>query len=253
MAKRKATTALAVTEAPTATMAYFKSLEEQFVGMTLEEHGEAIYNDNLNTFLNTITHIQLVHSHEKYKQKYKTIEDWAIEEFGWNRQRIYEYLQAYNVIVILQGINCELLPANDYQARQLSKLDVDDVRDAWSMVENEVKSGKKLTGTLVQQAVKLIKTEGFEEAQVEDISAKKAKPQKKTDEELAAELFDTEGNIIPDKPVKGVYETETDKEADRKEFMIVARRFKALMKEAGFTDIEEMRSITLLLLEIIAD
>lgn len=252
MAKRKSTKAVAKAQ-PTPTLQYFKSLEDQFTGMTLDEHADAIYQDNLSTFLNTLMHINLVHTHEKYKEKYKTIEEWAQDSFGWNRQRIYEYLQAYKVISVLEGINCTLLPANDYQARQLAKLDADDIRDVWSVVESQVNDGAKLTGTLVQQTVKLIKTEAFEDAQVEGEAGKKKKKTKATDEELAAELFDEDGNIIPDKPASKIYETEVDDEEHRRDVDILARRLKQLLKDAGFSDPSDMRDVALRLLEIVAE
>jgi len=169
----------------------FKQILESTAGLTLEEHTLMMANVMQRSYYELSAHLYMVKTHEKYKEKYETIEQWAGEEFNWSRQRVYEYLDAFEITTKLLQFVPKILPANDFQARSLKGLDIDDLREAWDIVQQRVSDGEKLTAGLISRTVsdikKIKKTANVGDEAVLD--------QEK--EPTPAVLLDKEGNELP--------------------------------------------------------
>lgn len=89
-----------------------------------------------------------------YKEKYNSVQEWAEEEFGWNRKQVERYRDAYFTLLNLDGAsNWTHLPVNELQCRTLASFDFDtkELKEAWSIIDRAVCEGARLTGKLIEE------------------------------------------------------------------------------------------------------
>jgi hypothetical protein len=111
---------------------------------TVEQHSlntyERTIERGINTFYEVGTALAAIRDKQLYRVEFKTFEAYCQERWGWNRNRAYELINAAETTDCIQ-LNTK--PANEAQARPLSKLPKEHRAEAWeSAVETAPKNEK---------------------------------------------------------------------------------------------------------------
>lgn len=238
----------------------FKSFTKEVAGLTLQEHTEMLHRIQQVSFYAFGAHLYAVQFHQKYKDAFGTLEEWAESEFGITRQRVYEYIDGYKIVNELAKFNPPFLPANDYQARQLKGLDLDSLRECWIQVTDNMDGSTKITAAGIKRIADQYRKE----------DAAYARDDKKRKSEQLAEdaeyydpnepafdvppvpnhQFDGDGTTrlgpnTPPPPVTYV--------AEDPQVIIYARRFFEILRNDGNLDANLVQDIAMKMIELGAD
>ena len=99
---------------------------------------------------------------DKLVEGYSTFEAFCSDKWEMGKRQAYYLIDAGQVIA--NENNCSQIPTNETQARKLAQLKTPEAqREAWEIVLQLVKKGRKLTAQLVREVV-----DGFIEAEFAD-------------------------------------------------------------------------------------
>jgi hypothetical protein len=91
------------------------------------------------TFLEVGTALAVIRDSKLYRQTHKTFESYCQERWGWNRNRAYELMNAAETEKCIQ-LNTK--PANESQARPLSKVPKEQRAPVWEQAVETAPNGK---------------------------------------------------------------------------------------------------------------
>lgn len=120
---------------------------------------ERIIDEGLATFVRVGRALQEICDRQLYRETHSTFDDYCRNRFGIGRHYAYRQIRGAEVTATLEDVdNCQhfdRLPANEAQARPLTTLEPQEVRDAWSLAV-ELSNGEQPTSREVQRAVDLV-------------------------------------------------------------------------------------------------
>lgn len=111
---------------------------------------EGVVERGLKTFAEVGGALMEIRDQRLYRQEYGTFEDYCRERWGLERRRAYQLMDAASVASNVN--NCTQIPANEGQARPLTKLDPEQQREAWQKAVETAPNGK-VTGAHVKSVV----------------------------------------------------------------------------------------------------
>lgn len=227
------------------------SYEKKILSFSLAEHEAAMNESMQNTYVELACHIATVHAGEKYKESYDSIEDWAEDAFGWSRQRIYEFLKTYKVLDTMRSQKFKHLPANESHARALASLDVDDLRDIWTKVEEDIEAGERITASYLKSEIAKLKKEQKTGALAEDAEVLEGFENLPDDDGDVEETTKSTGEKpeIVDAHKKKPDQTQVY-EAPDQEHLQMAEILVKNLKRKGFDD-NNVRDIAVLMIQIL--
>lgn len=132
----------------------FHKVSNEICNLSLAELSQYLTASSAKRFYARAGAIHLLYTTGKYKEKFNSVQEWAEEEFGWNRKQVERYRDAYDLLIKLDHVsNWTHLPINELQCRALASFDFDtkELREAWRVVDKAVCEGARLTGKLIEQ------------------------------------------------------------------------------------------------------
>lgn len=134
----------------------------------LQRH-EQIIQQGLNTFVEVGQALAAIRDSRLYREDYSTFEDYCKDKWGMKQSRVYQFMDAAQVVKQLQSSTIvELLPTTESQARPLTKLEPAEQVRAWELVIATAPEGK-ITAAHVLEAAKVIQAERREEKRAERV------------------------------------------------------------------------------------
>ena len=130
---------------------------------------EAVIENGLKTFVDVGEALLKIRDKKLYRFEFGTFEEYCKSRWNLKQASAYRFIDAYGVIENLKSSPIgELLPANESQARPLTRLEPDEQREAWKrVIEKAPPTG--ITAAIVLEAAKEIQQEKRDERRVERI------------------------------------------------------------------------------------
>lgn len=132
----------------------FDKVSDEIRHLNLTELSLYLTQASAKKFYARACSIHLLYTTGKYKEKFNSVQEWAEEEFGWNRKQVERYRDAHDLLTELDSVsNWTHLPINELQCRALASFDFDtkELREAWRVIDKAVCEGARLTGKLIEQ------------------------------------------------------------------------------------------------------
>ena len=172
------------------------------------ERCEVVIKQGLNTFIEVGEALFLIRDKRLYRREFKTFEDYCQNKWALSRQRVYQLIDASNVINHLSTMVD--IPTSERQVRPLVGLEKDVQIAVWNDVVHEsIIDNKKITAKMVEQKAEQYKEineiiSGAEKYPMFAISTpeellKKAKEVAKERAEVKRQIIDQKGSteVIP--------------------------------------------------------
>jgi hypothetical protein len=172
------------------------------------ERCEVVIKQGLNTFIEVGEALFLIRDKRLYRRDFKTFEDYCQHKWALSRQRVYQLIDASNVINHLSTMVD--IPTSERQVRPLVGLEKDVQIAVWNDVVHEsIIDNKKITAKMVEQKAEQYKEineiiSGAEKYPMFAISTpeellKKAKEVAKERAEVKRQIIDKKGSteVIP--------------------------------------------------------
>lgn len=127
---------------------------------------EAIVEEGLTTFIRVGNALREIRDRRLYRETHDSFNAYCQDRWGIGRHYAYRQIRASAVVALLHDVDsCQQpgrVPANEAQARPLTKLEPEEARQAWSLAVDLVE-GAQPTSADVQKAVDLVTEPGDEE------------------------------------------------------------------------------------------
>lgn len=132
---------------------------------------EQIISRNLGAWFETGKAWAYIRDNRLYRETHKTFEKYFKDKWDIGKSKAYYEIAGYETVCLLESKMStivdknnsddeKILPVNEAQARPLTKLkNPDDQVKAWSLVLERLNGGKKLTASLINNAVKEVRGE----------------------------------------------------------------------------------------------
>jgi Domain of unknown function (DUF4326) len=172
------------------------------------ERCEVVIKQGLNTFIEVGQALMTIKEKRLYRISFKTFEDYCLGTWSLSRQRVYQLIDASNVINNLSTMVD--IPTSERQVRPLTGLEKDVQIAVWNDVVHEsIIDNKKITAKMVEQKAEQYKEineiiSGVEKYPMFAISTpeellKKAKEVAKERAEVKRQIIDQKGSteVIP--------------------------------------------------------
>jgi len=118
----------------------------------LDTH-EITIERGLKTFVDVGSALLAIRDKRLYRARYGTFEDYCQERWGMVASRARQLIGAAQTVTnVTQSVDCTISPANEAQARPLTRLEPEQQREAWQRAVETAPNGR-VTGAHVQRVV----------------------------------------------------------------------------------------------------
>lgn len=129
------------------------------------EHFDGIVRRGLKTFIEVGVALAEIRDRELWRAGFESFVAYT-ESYGWSKTHAYDLINSAKTAISVSAI-AEKSPANEAQARELSKAG-DQATEAWELAnEKAAEQGKPITAAIVKEAVQEV-TSDIDEAYEED-------------------------------------------------------------------------------------
>ncbi len=119
---------------------------------TRYEELNAVIGRGLQSFVNTGNALREMRDDGIYAVEYDTFDAYCRAQCDLGRQRAYELIAGARVVENLIVRNCVQIPANEAQARPLTKLEPEEQPVVWELAVEKAGDGN-ITAAIVEEAV----------------------------------------------------------------------------------------------------
>jgi hypothetical protein len=172
------------------------------------ERCEVVIKQGLNTFIEVGEALFIIRDKRLYRREFKTFEDYCQQKWALSRQRVYQLIDASNVINHLSTMVD--IPTSERQIRPLTSLEPEIQKEVWKeVVKQSEETRQPITAAKVQsvvndwkpvnQEIKEIKNEPMFAISTPEELLKKAKEVAKERAEVKRQIIDQKGSteVIP--------------------------------------------------------
>jgi hypothetical protein len=130
------------------------------IEITELESCESVIRAGLNTFVEVGTALMTIRDKRLYRASHGTFEDYCREKWGMKQSRAYQMMDAAATVASLKSSTIVELPANEAQARPLTRVPSEQRAEVWQTVEATAPDGK-ITAAHVQNVVDVYRLHGI--------------------------------------------------------------------------------------------
>jgi hypothetical protein len=172
------------------------------------ERCEVVIKQGLNTFIEVGEALFIIRDKRLYRREFKTFEDYCKQKWAISRQRVYQLIDASNVINHLSTMVD--IPTSERQVRPLTSLEPEIQKEVWKeVVKQSEETRQPITAARVQsvvndwkpvnQEIKEVKNEPMFAISTPEELLKKAKEVAKERAEVKRQIIDQKGSteVIP--------------------------------------------------------
>lgn len=162
---------------------------------------ERVIEQGLQTFVDVGMALREIRDNRLYRATHDTFENYCQERWGWARRYAYYMIDAATAAQNVH--NCAQIPspANEAQARPLTRLEPDQQREAWREAVETAPDGK-VTGAYVERVVERVIERHRDATQYSDVERKTPKLEAQFDVNIRRGDFREVLTDIPDASVK---------------------------------------------------